>query len=400
MLAIRVPRVFDGERLIGGRTVLVDDGRIAGVEAHDAALPGDVPVRDFPGCTLLPGLIDAHVHLCADSGPRALDRLAPGEDDAPDDDALTGVIEGSLRAQLAAGVTAVRDLGDRRGAVPAWRNGAKHAADLPAVVASGPPVTSVRGHCWYLGGEARGEREMREAVRRLAESGADVVKVMASGGVLTPGTDTMNPQLTDAELAAVVAESRALGLPVTAHAHALTAVEQAIRAGVDGIEHCTCLTPDGVRISDELLAALSGSGIFVCATLGHDPGVFVPPAVQEMAARAGVTVEALEQGVRRLYEGGVRLVAGADSGIGPAKPHGILPRTIAEYVQAGLPAATALAAATSVAAEACGLATRKGRIRPGHDADLLLVEGDPVEDPSALRHLRALFLAGRPHPLP
>ncbi|WP_196444207.1 amidohydrolase family protein [Planomonospora sp. ID67723] len=381
--------MFDGERLLDGVTVvLVKDGRVAGVE-RGSAVPDGWPTQDLPNGTLLPGLIDAHVHLCADGGPGALDRLAECTEEQ-----LDATIEASLGAHLAAGVTTVRDLGDHRDAVPAWRSRARPG--LPAVVAAGAPITSVGGHCWSMGGEARGASGLRDAVRQRADRGADIVKIMASGGVLTPGTDTMSPQFTDDELKAAVAEAHALGLPITAHAHALTAVRQALDAGVDGIEHCTCLTPTGVQLDDALLAALADSKIMICATLGSDPSVVVPPQVVAMAERAGITEAVLQEAVARLHWGGVRLVAGSDGGIGPAKPHGLLPATLDEYVRSGLPAASVLAAATSVAADACGLGDRKGRIRPGYDADLLVVDGDPTRDITAVARPLAVYLAGRP----
>ncbi|MGW4946465.1 amidohydrolase family protein [Actinoplanes sp. NPDC004185] len=390
MLAVRVARVFDGERMHdGGAVVLVSGGRIAEVRFGTDAVPDGLTVSEAPDGTLLPGLIDAHVHLCADSGPGALDQLA-----ARPDAEVSGVIEASLRAQLAAGVTTVRDLGDRRDAVLHWR--ASAVAGLPAVVASGAPLTTVGGHCWSLGGEVSGAAEVRAAIRQRAAAGADLVKIMASGGVFTPGTDTTRPQFTDDELAAAVREAHDHGLPITAHAHATAAVRQAVRAGVDGIEHCTCVTATGTRVEDDLATALAEAGIAVCATLGSDPAVVVPPAVLAMAERAGLTQAGLQNGVARLYRAGVRLVAGSDAGIGPAKPHGILPVTVAEYVDSGVDPAAALAAATSVAAEVCGLGERKGRIRLGFDADLLLVDGDPTRDIATLARPRVVYLAGEP----
>ncbi|MFB9895189.1 metal-dependent hydrolase family protein [Planobispora takensis] len=389
ILAIRAERVFDGERLLDGVTVvLVEEDRVVGVQAGPAA-PEGWPVHDLPGGTVLPGLIDAHVHLCADSGPGALDRLTEATREQ-----LEATIEASLGLHLAAGVTTVRDLGDYRDAVLTWRPNA--GAGLPAVVAAGAPITSEGGHCWPMGGQARGASGLRAAVRQRADRGADVVKIMASGGVLTPGTDTMRPQFTDGELRAAVAEAHALGLPITAHAHALTAVRQALEAGVDGIEHCTCLTPEGVRLDDTLLAELAESGVAVCATLGSDPRVVVPPQVVAMAERAGITEAVLQEALARLHRGGVRLVAGSDAGIGPAKPHGLLPATLEEYVRSGLPAGAVLTTATSAAAEACGVGGRKGRIRPGYDADLLVVDGDPTRDVTAVGRPLAVYLAGQP----
>ncbi|MEU7781124.1 amidohydrolase family protein [Micromonospora parva] len=391
MTTLRVARMFDGERLVdGGVLVLLADGRIADVHRGRAEAPAGWPVREEPNGTLLPGLVDAHVHLCADAGPDALGRLA----ERPEAD-LDGVVETSLRTHLAAGVTTVRDLGDRRDAVLRWR-GPGVRDDLPTVVASGAPLTSVGGHCWSLGGEASGVDGVREAVRRRAAAGADLVKVMASGGAFTPGTDTTRPQFTDGELTATLTQAHELGLPVTAHAHALSAVEQALRVGVNGIEHCTCVTPSGARVPDDLADRLARYGVAVCATLGTDPAVVTPPEVVTMAARAGLSEAALRDGVATLHRAGVRLVAGSDAGLGPAKPHGILPETLVEYVACGIPATAALASATSVGAEVCGLARRKGRIAPGFDADVLIVDGDPTSDIRALRRPLAVYRAGQP----
>ncbi|MET7950820.1 amidohydrolase family protein [Micromonospora sp. NPDC005324] len=387
--AVRVARMFDGERLVdGGVLILLDEGRIADVHQGKAPAPEGWPVREEPNGTLLPGLVDAHVHLCADAGPDALGRLADRQESDHD-----AIVEASLRRHLAAGVTTVRDLGDRRDAVLRWRD-RRVRSDLPTVVGSGAPLTSVGGHCWSLGGEASGVDGVREAVRLRKAAGANLVKVMASGGVFTPGTDTARPQFTDEELTAALTQAHDLGLPVTAHAHALSAVEQALRVGVDGIEHCTCVTAAGARVPAELADRLAASGVAVCATLGIDPAVVTPPEVAEMAARAGLSEAALRDGVTTLHRAGVRLVAGSDAGLGPAKPHGILPETLVEYVACGLPATAALAAATSIGADVCGLGRRKGRVHRGLDADLLIVDGDPTSDITVLRRPLAVYLAG------
>ncbi len=192
----------------------------------------------------------------------------------------------------------------------------------------------------------------------------------------------------------VVAEAHALDLPVTAHAHGLPAVEQAVAAGVDGIEHGSCLTPSGIRQPDRLLEGLAARQIAVCPTLGRVPGAAPPPALAALMARAGITPEAFRAAVGRAHRAGVRLVSGSDAGIAPVKPHGILPEGVVALVDAGVPPAAALASATSVAARACGLGDRKGRLRAGYDADLLLVDGDPLNDVGTLRHISGMVLAG------
>lgn len=390
MLAIRAGRGFDGERATpGGVVVLVDGGRIAAVHPVGVPPPDGVPVSDFLDATLLPGLIDTHVHLCGDSRHGALDRL-PGLAE----DELDAVIDEALRRQLAAGVTTVRDLGDRHWAV-LQRRDRSAAVPVTTILASGPPVTSVRGHCWHMGGEADGPAQLRSAVAERAERGVDVVKVMASGGALTPGTDVMRCQFTLDELRLVVDLAHAAGLPVTAHAHGLPAIEQALDAGVDGIEHCTGLTDTGVEISDGLLERLAAQGVAVCPTLGVTADAVPPPAVRELFERLGLSFADRRRHVARMHRAGVRIVSGADAGVSAGKPHGILPSAIADLVAGGVPADAALASATSVAAEACCLGARKGQLRPGYDADLLLVDGDPRRDIAALGRPVAVMAGGR-----
>jgi len=193
MHAYRASRAFDGERVLpGGALVLVSGSTILAVESGTAAAPADCPVTELPGGTLLPGLIDAHVHLCGDGGPRALDQLPELGDDE-----LDAIVATSLAIQLASGVTAVRDLGDAR-----WTVVDRHRThpEGPTVVGSGPPITCPHGHCAGMGGEASGEDGLRRAVRERAEHGVDVVKVMTSGGMLTEGTDVTQCQFTLTEL--------------------------------------------------------------------------------------------------------------------------------------------------------------------------------------------------------
>jgi imidazolonepropionase-like amidohydrolase len=393
MLVLRAGRGFDGEQMMpDGAVVLVDNGRIVAVQSASTPLPDGAPVVDFPDATLMPGLIDMHVHLCGDNTPVALDRLA----DCTDDD-LSDAIRQGLRMHLRAGVTTVRDLGDRDYAAVRQRDAATAGTATeaqPTIVAAGPPITSRSGHCWYMGGEAHGRVELRSAVQQRVERGVNVVKIMLSGGILTPGTDVMACQFELDEVRVVVDSAHAAGLPVTAHAHGLPAVERAWRAGVDGIEHCTCLTPDGVVMSDELLAGLAASRIVVCPTLGKTGDLAVPPRLAALVERLNLTWESRQQHAGAMYRAGVRLAAGTDGGISPPKPHGILPEAVADLVAGGIPTEHALASATSVAAEGAGLGDRKGRLRAGYDADLVLVDGDPCADIGALRRVSAVMLRG------
>jgi imidazolonepropionase-like amidohydrolase len=386
----RADTAFDGQRwLPGGALVLVDDGVIVGVEPASRA-PEDCPVTD--GATLLPGLIDTHVHLCGDSSPRALDQL-----DELSPDRIQAVIAAAEGQHLRAGVTTVRDLGDHRWAVV---ERSRTGGDGPTVVASGPPLTIPGGHCASMGGVATGPDALRAAVRERAVRGAGVVKIMASGGVLTSDTDVLACQFSLEDMRTVVDEAHANGMPVTAHAHGLPAVERAIESGVDGIEHCSCLTRDGARLPPPLAERLVDAGILVCPTLGRVAGVGPPPAVQARLAAVGMRYEDHLVHVADMQKAGVPLLAGTDAGIGPTKRHGLVPMAVVDLVACGASVTEALASATGTAARAIGVQERTGRLAVGLAADLLLVDGDPRDDVTALQRPRTVVSRGREVPLP
>jgi imidazolonepropionase-like amidohydrolase len=393
MHAIRAAYAFDGTRFLpGGATVVLDADRIVGVENDRVELPAGVEVTEYAG-TVLPGLVDCHAHLVADATFGGLERAG-----SMPDETLDMVIADSLRAHVLAGVTTVRDLGDRDYRTLAVRE----RQGLPRVVAAGPPITCPGGHCHFLGGAVDGD--LRAAVAEHSERGVDVIKVMASGGFATPQTDQLGAQFTVAELTALVDAAHAAGLPVVAHAHSLVGMQNALAAGVDGIEHFTGLTPDGPRIEDDLLDEVARRGVYVDLTMGSDRAFHAlmpapPPLVAALMARLGVTsfdeFYASRIGeLNRLREHGVAVITGVDSGMGPAKRHGNAWRTVGEMVEAGYPVPDALAAATSVAAAACGLEAETGRLAAGCAADVLVVDGNLAEDPSLLGSPRQVLVRG------
>ena len=400
MLAIRAGRLFDGEKFSGGgATVLLDRGRILAVEHGYPDVGEQWQVIDEPDSTILPGLIDTHVHLVTDSGQSALDRVAGYTDDE-----IEGVITEGLRRQLAAGVTTVRDLGDRRYAALDRRDrqrSGRATGPEPTILASGPPLTSPDGHCADMGGEVRGVPAVSAAVRERIERRVDAVKIMASGGMNTVRTDVTRPQFTVGEIRAAVDLAHDAAIGVSVHAHALAAVEQALEVGVECIEHCSCLTGTGLLLTDELLDRLAASGAAVGAAMGMPPATAfsdAPPNARAMMERAGVTLEAVNamrmDMLGRMYRAGVTLVTGADSGIAPWLAHGLLRRSIATMVEFSGSTTAALAASTSVAARACAVQGRKGLLRAEYDADVLVVQGDLQADIAALGNVRTVVLGG------
>src|SRR6516225_1080714 len=272
--ALQASWLFDGtsSALIPDPVVLIEGSTIRGVSSGGRIPPG-ATVIGLSGATLLPGLVDTHVHLAFDTSADAVGHLARRRDGE-----VVDAMKRAGQAALRGGVTTVRDLGDRG----YLSLGLRGQAGLPTIIAAGPPITTPRGHCHYLGGTAEPTvSDVRAAVREHAERGVDVIKIMASGGNLTPGSRQDLAQFPPEVLHAAVDEAHRLGLPVTAHAHAVAAIADAVEAGVDGLEHASFWTEDGVDAPDHLIGLIADRRIVVGATVGQVPvpGLAPPPAI-------------------------------------------------------------------------------------------------------------------------
>jgi imidazolonepropionase-like amidohydrolase len=394
--ALRARVAFDGVAFVpGGVTVLVRDGVILGVEPFGSDLPVDCAVTDFEG-TVLPGLIDAHVHLVADGEVGSLERAGTMSEDEVD-----AVIARTLAQEAASGVTTVRDLGDTRFRTLAFRD--RLMQGVPRIIASGPPVTVPGGHCHFLGGVAADVDAARHLVAEHHARGVDVIKVMASGGMVTAGTDVFGVQFDPVVLAAVVESAHRMDLAVLGHAHSLPGIRHALNAGVDGIEHFTGLTAEGVHVPDDVLDQVAATDVVVDPTLGFDrqglAEMPLPPAgLAESLRRAGLDFEtayaARLEVLSRAHARGVRIISGSDAGVGPLKRHGCVVLGVIDLLGAGLSTEQALATITSSAALACGVEQDTGRLAPGLAADLTMVDGDLRSDLEPLRRPTAVFVRG------
>lgn len=378
MLAIQADRLFDGMQSSPLRrpTVVIEDGRILRIvegRATDAAAAKQISLGNV---TLLPGMIDCHQHLVFDASDDPVGHLA----DRDDNDVLEAA-RAAARTALRAGITTVRDLGDRNFILRELKaEFARDTAAGPELLMSGPPITRKGGHCWFLGGEVNSRSEAVRAVRLSAERGADVIKVMITGGALTVGSANGELQFSSAELAAIASEAHDLGLTVTGHVKCARGMFEAVNAGFDGIEHGIFLTP----LPDQAaIDAIAAAGIYVSDTAAFKPPL--PPTRDRWEK---------ENSFAAMWAAGINLVLTSDAGINPSAPHDALAHGAAGLARIGMTNTEALRSVTSSAASVCGLGHRKGRLAPGYDADLIAVDGNPLEDLAALPRVAAVFRGG------
>ncbi|MFD4986496.1 amidohydrolase family protein [Streptomyces sp. NPDC058374] len=385
--------LITGGRVLVDSGTYVEDGAVL-IEGESIAAVGprkeieeragaDVPLFEFGG-TVLPGLIDAHVHLVFDGGPDPVSTLQGSTDDVLFED-----MQRRGEQLLKSGVTTVRDLGDRGGLA------LRLAAEIndrrtpgPRIVSAGTPATTVGGHCHFLGGEVSGKTEIRELVRRNLAAGAGVIKAMVTGGGLTKdGPKSHQSQFSVEELAALVEEAHQAGVPVAAHAHGADGIAAAVEAGVDTIEHCTWMSSDGLDFRPDVVQQIITKGITVCPAVSPH-WQMLPKFFGEERANAMFDL------VRQMADAGVRLIAGTDAGVQRTGFDGLVP-ALGFYSHLGLPNSAIIDMATSQAAAALGLGEITGKVAPGYRADLLLVDGDPLADLSALSGVRAVFSSGQ-----
>ncbi len=402
-MLIRADRLIDGTGAapVQDAVLLVADGRIAGVfqgHAPEGLVPPGAPVLDYRGCTLLPGLIDAHVHLNLPGDGSTLEQAVQEADGV-----LVATATFAVTRALAAGITTVRDMGAARSTVfqvrRAMELGHGHGA---RVVAGGQPVTITGGHTWYLGGEADGVDGVRRKVREMAKLGADFIKVMASGGG-TVGTMSWLPAFRRDELAALVDEAHRLGRKAVAHCLCAASIDDAVEAGIDQIEHANFLVD---RAGDQRFVPatadkLARAGVPVTGTLAV--GGYMIKALSAKPDRMAQEQALLDRWrrmhdqnmahFRKLHEAGVKHVAGTDAGWRYTPIEG-LPLEMELMHEAGLPAMDVLAAATGRAANVIEIGDRVGTLTPGKLADVIAVPGNPLDDLGRLRDVRLVIQGG------
>jgi len=374
-------------RIQGGRIValgpepeLADDAQAAAVFRY-----GDA----FEQVTAIPGLIDAHVHLTLDPFIGS-----PSKQFEVSRDAAWNAMCARAGAMVRAGVTTARDLGAGE-----WRElGLRDEIAAgritgPRLLCVGQPVTTPGGHCHFWGGEASGSAEIARVVDRQLAHGVDWIKVMATGGVFTKGTDVRAAQFDERELAEIVARARSHEREVAAHCHGKLGIRNAAVSGVRTIEHCSFAGSDGFGSDfDEAVAAeVVGRGAWVSPTVNAGWGRRL-----EKDGEPTPFFERMSKCLGFLREAGARFIASTDAGI-PGVEHHRLAEGLAAFSRyTGATPVETLRTATSESARALGLETETGRLAPGLAADVLLVRGNPLEDLATLRRPLLVTARGKP----
>jgi imidazolonepropionase-like amidohydrolase len=395
--AVRCGKLVDvrAGRLLTDQTIVFDEkGTITAIGATNSiALPqGAVPI-DLSAATCLPGLIDVHTHLTSDpkdSGYAGLGVSVPRE-------AITGAK--NANKTLLAGFTTVRNVGAGNFTDVALRDGINEG-DVPGprMLVSGPPLGITGGHCdnnllpyefhYKEAGVADGPWAVRAKVREVVKYGADLIKVCASGGVLSKGDQPGTPQYTLEELTAIVEEAHKLGRKVAAHAHGTQSIKDAIHAGIDSVEHSSLIDDEGIKLAKE-------HGTYLVLDIYNDDYIL------SHGAEAGMLPESIEkekkigrlqrENFRRAFEAGAKIAFGTDSGV---YPHGDNAKQFAKMVEWGMKPMDAIQAATIRAADLIGWSDKVGTLEAGHYADLVATNGDPLSDVRALESVTFVMKGG------
>ena len=377
-----------GEIPIPNGMILLDGNRIEAVGSRDSLpIPRDAEVIDLGTATLLPGLIDTHVHLVMNAMEDCVTSLARKS-------AVESVVEaaGNARRALRGGVTTVRDCADVFGVTLTLKR-AIDAGELegPRILACGLPITTTAGHLHYMGISADSKEEVLKAVRTVATMGVDWVKVCATGGGLTPDSNVRRAQYSAETLTALVQDAHRLGRKVAAHAHGTEGIMNCAIAGTDSIEHCSWMgEEEGHRYDENAVDLIRKKGLYVSHTI-TGPRTASPEEVEELLnSELGERFALL----RRTLEEGVRMVISSDAGVIDTRFEDFTGGLVIAVQCCGFSPMGAIIASTSRAAEMLDLENQVGSLEPGKRADILAVDGNPLQDISAIRRIVGVFKDG------
>lgn len=388
---VKAAKLIDGvaDAPLHDPVVEIVDGKFGRIGSGQIADAAGAMLIDLGEAVLLPGLIDAHVHLCLNEDLNAREALL-----ADSDESLLLRSAANAQRHLKAGVTTVRDCGGRRHiAISLARANAARVIPGSRVIACAMPICPRRGHLWFMGGEVEDEFQLIDVINSLLDAGAAFIKLMSTGGNFTPGTDSASAAFSLNAMRTAVETAHGRGAHVASHAHGIPGIANSLAAGVDTIEHCTFFGPKGISIDTELVGAIASASVHVVPTMAA--------AVIRSRSKAGpappffAPIAGKLENVQAMLAAGVKMIAGTDGGVGEHL-HGSLAVELGSMVEAGMSPARAIRSATSVSAKVLRIDRSVGSVTSGKAADLLAVRGDPSADISALRNIELVIKDGRP----
>jgi imidazolonepropionase-like amidohydrolase len=392
--AIRAQRLFDGSgsRVLQDAVVVIDGTHIAAVgPASRVAAPPGTTLMDVGDRTLMPGLIDAHVHILLTGS------LASGQEDraATDGQAL---LRGARNAQLAlkSGLTTVRDCGDRNYLSLTLRDFIESGGIAgPRLVCAGPVITSTGGHLWWNGIESDTADDARRAVRTLVRNGVDFIKLMGSGGNATPGSNPEAAQYDAAAFHAIADDAHRMGKKVAAHVHGVESIRMAVDAGIDTLEHVPFRAHGTIEYDERLVEDIVRKDLIVSLAMPSTWYRLRAEDMREARTHPGHLWERRYETIRRMHAAGVNLVVSSDQGSTGTRIDelALLMEFLVKGVQ--IPAADVLYGATGLAAKALGMADRIGTLKPGTLADMAIIDGDPLVDIAAMQRIHMVIKDGQ-----
>lgn len=385
VLAIQHARLIDGTgQSIEKGTVIIRNGRIQAIGlSKTLSVPRSAMRIDGRGLTVLPGLIDCHVHLSLGGEPDVVQAI---EQETPTETLLKS--SQLARQTIEAGVTTIRDVGSRDHSIFALKMAIDKGLTIgPTIVGAGLAVCMIGGHARFIGQEIQGVEQVREVVRAQIAAGAGVIKVIASGGVLTPGTSPDQAQMTVEELQAAVDEAKRAGLKVAAHAHGSSGMKNAVRAGVHSIEHATLM-------DEEAAILMAQHGVYMVPTLSAlatttacRRGCGIPDSALD---KAKAMTKRHQTSFKQAHRRGLLIAMGTDAGT-PFNYHGENAQELERMVALGMSPMESILASTSQAARLIGIQDYVGTIERGKLADLVILDGNPLKKIALLRDRRRIM---------
>ncbi|HCG90404.1 MAG TPA: hypothetical protein DEZ08_00995 [Dehalococcoidia bacterium] len=380
---------------ISDHTVVIDDNKIENIIPNNAvgdSIYSSYEHLEFPNGTLMPGFIEMHSHMHISGDHENYEQLI-----TENDETLLIRASAAVRSALLSGVTTMRDLGAKNSISLAIRAACQQ--DMipgPTMIIAGAPITTTGGHCHMFGIEVNTKDEVVKAVRDQFHAGVDWIKIMATGGNFTPGTNPKRPQYDLDILTAAVSDAHRLGMKIAAHCHATAGVEIAATAGVDNIVHCSWNAELAGELYDykpEIADLIAKNGIYVDPTLALNHlnelrGRKKPaPALSNPTLRMEI--------LHDMWDRGIKFVTGMDSGMTNAyfSDFAFIPQVMVEKM--GIPEMDAILSSTKISAECLGLSDTIGMIKPGMIADIVITDGNPLSDIKMLHHVDTILHSGK-----